>query len=453
MTLAIRVSRRLATTAAAPLALTLALVAPFPATADIESLTVLAAKDIGPFRGKVYREVQVQMKGSAPGGPYAVPVTLAFPKQAADHNGLAVVDIINTSTVGNKAFVLGGGPRPLARLHIGEDFLFGTGNAYVAVLWDKKAVETLGSGSVAAPADGYTIIRDAAALARMPSKHLAADAGTAPASTRIVAYGYSQTGGLLRGWYFDHHNMQGGMPVFDAGLVGGAGGSCYDLVKSDWKDCRGALADGAKIIAFSSQTDVEWGGDAERGENPDYRTIEIAGVSHIPSAHSDFRKLGMPDQNPVGFRPVIRAGFANVQAWLSGQLPPASTAIELSDTAPRSFEGSPVRAAASDADGNAKGGLRLPHMPSLVDGKKAGAPLGEYTGFAWDYAKANFFFTISGTFKPFPPDKLKQLYPDHTAYVDAVAAAAEDLAAKRYILREDADAYIAAAKASPVGQP
>jgi hypothetical protein len=92
-------------------------------------------------------------------------------------------------------------------------------------------------------------------------------------------------------------------------------------------------------------------------------------------------------------------------------------------------------------------------MPTtLADGKQAGAPLGSYTGIAWDHENSNIFFMISGTFSPFPPDKIKALYPDHEAYVAAVTAAAQDLAAKRHILPEDADAYIAAATRSDIGQ-
>jgi hypothetical protein len=435
-------------------ALGLALAAPPSAHSEINDLTVLAATDIGPFRGKAYREVEARMEGSAPGGAYAVPITLAFPKDAADHNGFAVVDVVNTHTVGNEQWVLGGQPFPLARIHMGEDFLFGTGNAYVGVMWDKKTVDMLGNGTIASPADGYTILRDAAMLARNPANRLPADAGIAPASGRIVAYGFSQTGGLLRGWYFDHLNNQGGAPAFDGALIGGAGGACYDLNTSEWKGCDGAVADGGKVISLLPETDVEWGGYAERGEHPDYRVVEIAGVSHIPASAADFRGHGMPEQNPVGFEPVVRAALVNLQAWLNGTEPPPSIAIELSDAPPRDFDGAPIRSAARDADGNSKGGVRLPHMPAVLEGgKKAGAPLGSYTGFAWDHEKSNFYFTISGTFTPFPPEKLKALYPDHEDYVSAVAAAAEDLVAKRYILQEDADAYIEAAKRFDIGRP
>ena len=92
-----------------------------------------------------------------------------------------------------------------------------------------------------------------------------------------------------------------------------------------------------------------------------------------------------------------------------------------------------MRLAAVDADDNAMGGVRLPHMPA-EDGTSAGAPLGRYTGFALDRKEENVYFTISGVFEPFPPEKLAELYPDHNAYVEKVAAAASALAEARYIL-------------------
>jgi hypothetical protein len=126
--------------------------------------------------------------------------------------------------------------------------------------------------------------------------------------------------------------------------------------------------------------------------------------------------------------------------------------MEISDKSSRIFDDMPVRLATRDAEGNAKGGVRLPHMPTtLAGGKQAGAPLGHYTGVAWDYEGRNMFFLLSGTFEPFTPEKIKALYHDHETYVAAVTAAAQDLVAKRYILQEDADAYVEAAKRSNIG--
>ena len=51
--------------------------------------------------------------------------------------------------------------------------------------------------------------------------------------------------------------------------MGGANGRCLDLHDMAFKTCAGALADGGKVIDLLPETDVEWGGDAERGVNPD----------------------------------------------------------------------------------------------------------------------------------------------------------------------------------------
>jgi hypothetical protein len=105
-------------------------------------------------------------------------------------------------------------------MQLGEDFLFGRGNAYTSVIWEKFAVEALGNGKIVAPTDTWTILRDAATLARTPAKFLPAQAGTAPTSGKLIAYGFSQTGEVLRGWYFNHLNTKKGKPVFDGAVVG-----------------------------------------------------------------------------------------------------------------------------------------------------------------------------------------------------------------------------------------
>jgi hypothetical protein len=432
----------------------LVVLAAVPARSEISALTVQAAKDVGPFRGKAYREIEAQLQGTAPGGTYSVPVSLDFPKQAADHNGFAIVDVINTVTIGSKVIPGGGGPIKVAR-RLGDDFLFGNGDAYVSVNWDQHAVEVLGNGTIASPTDSWTILRDVATLARNPSKFLPAGEGGAPTSGKIIAYGYSQSGEVLRAWYRNHLNRQTGSNIFDGSLIGGAMGSCWVMEKRDDISCEGALDDGGKVIALITETDAEWGGDAERGETPNYRSVEIAGVSHIPALVRDWRKDGDPTQNPPSYAPPFRAALVNLQEWLKGREAPPSVAIELSE-APKELECcGTVREAVRDADGNAKGGVRLPHMTSvLADGTKAGAPLGQYTGLNRDFGrKQNVYFLIGGAFKPFPPEKVKALYPTHAAYVAAVTASADDLVKRRHILQEDADAYIEAATHSEIGQP
>jgi hypothetical protein len=379
-----------------------------------------------------------------------VPAVLAFPINAADFNGFALVDVVNTVTVGNDKFLPGGRVFPVGRRHIGEDYLFGSGNIYVSALWDKKAVEFYKTGVIAQPGDGIEILRDAARLARDPAQaKLPADSAPANGGKRVIAYGYSQTGGLLRGWYAKHLNTSEGEQAFDGALLGAAGGYCYDMPKDAWSACEGPVSDGGKTIALNTEGDVEWGGFMERGETPDYRAIEIAGVSHLPTDLVDFRQLGLPNQNPAGFLPVVRAAFDNLQLWLDGKEPPPSIYISLKNGPAGSLLDSPYKEAMRDKNGNALGGIRMPHLPG--DSPGAGAPLGTYTGLALD-KKDNMFLMISGTFKPFDKDELLSRYPHHEDYVKAVSAAVNELVAKRYFLQADAEAMIEAAKAAPVGQ-
>ena len=44
-----------------------------PTAAEITHILVTSSSDIGPFRGKGYREIQATMEGVAPGGPTASP--------------------------------------------------------------------------------------------------------------------------------------------------------------------------------------------------------------------------------------------------------------------------------------------------------------------------------------------------------------------------------------------
>ncbi len=379
------------------------------------AVVVERSEEIGPFDGKPFREITGRLEGEAPGGAYSVPVTLVLPADAEDHSGAALVDVVNTITVTDEDFVLNGEPQPRGRDHLGDTFLFGRGNAYLAVIWDKDAVEALGEGKIAEPEDGYAILRDAAAVARDPGTHLPEEAGldALASSERVIAYGFSQTGSLLRDW-FQGRNTEAGEPTFDGGLVAGAAGLCLQLADGDWLPCEGPAVDGAKVIALVPQTDLEWGADLERAEHPDYRYIEIAGVSHIPVQSTDFREVGMPEQNPVDFGPVFRAAMVNLKGWLDGEEPPPSVEMELGDML--------------SADG------------------EAGAPRGRYTGFALDWVNENPYFAIAGTFEPFPQDRLTELYPSRQAYIDRVTAAARALAEHGYILPEDAEAYIGAAE-------
>jgi hypothetical protein len=337
---------------------------------------------------------------------------------------------------------------------MGQDYLFGSGNLYVGVLWDKKAAEFLRTGTIAAASDGYEILHDASLLARNPAAAHFPSGFTLPrAADMVIAYGYSQSAMILRAFYFQRLNTSKGDLTFDGALIVGARGLCWYLDRPGPSSCEGALSDGGKVIAINPETDAGWNGLNARGETADYRTIEVAGVSHLPVAVVDFRGFGAPRQNPVDAFPVFRAALTSLQLSLSGTDPPPSVYIMLQEGPAGDLEGRPLKEAVRDADGNALGGLRLPHLPTALEGgKTAGAPLGTYKGLDLDFGDTNRYFLRSGSFVPFSEDRLRALYPNHDAYVSAVSLAAKDLVVKRYLLQEDADKYIEAAARSAIGQ-
>ena len=87
-------------------------------------------------------------------------------------------------------------------------------------------------------------------------------------------------------------------------------------------------------------------------------------------------------------------------------------------------------------------------MPTVLpNGEQAGAPLGIYRGVDPDYKDhGNEYAWIGGSFEPFPAEELKARYPSQDAYVDLVEKAAAALLADRFILEEDYEAYLAAAR-------
>jgi Alpha/beta hydrolase domain len=420
------------------------------ARAAVTSVSVVSSEELGSFDHRAYREVELRVRGLAPGGPYDVPVTLAYPTSPHDASGVALVDIVNTvflafPTLPSPATAV---PLYIARSHLGDDYLFGSGHAYLSVNWDKDALAREGTGTIADHDDAYTVIRDVAALARHPTS-IPAFVRPIAAST-VVAYGFSQTGALLRGFYHEHANSVDGLLAFDGSLFGGASGGCLDpgLGSLGGYACGdGPVSDGGKVIAYSSETDAEWFGYAERGQTSNYRMMEIAGTSHIPTPVFPFTDA--PAQNPADFRPVVRASFRNLIAWIAGTPPPASNYITLLDEVGE-FLGLPFREAVRDADGNALGGVRLPSMPVSSQGREIGAPLGTYAPF--EFATDDFFILLSGHFTPFDEATLDARYPTHGAYVSRVAQAAHRLVERREILQADAQAYIREAVRSPIGR-
>jgi hypothetical protein len=207
------------------------------------------------------------------------------------------------------------------------------------------------------------------------------------------------------------------------------------------------LPEDGKVILIRLQTEPERSGapPPPLAETSSFRRYELAGASHIPPDLVMLATVGATRQNPVSFRPVFKAMLRNLVEWIeSGKEPPAPLYIEGSVDNEGRFQ------IATDADGNAKGGVRLPHMPTVLpSGERVGAPLGVYGGLDPDFKKPwpfNVYAWLGGTFEPFSAEELAKRYPTREVYVALVRKAAAALLAGRYILQEDHDAYIRSAE-------
>ena len=440
-----------------------------PATAEVTRVVVTSSGPMGLFDGREYIWVNAAMEGTVARpdgttGHYRVPVVLMYPDR--NPNGYGFVDIVNSAMFfAYKDHEAPGGRRSV--MHLGDvfysDFLKREGYTYISVQWSRMVTHALGSkyGVIEDGRDGYEIVKDAARFLRDPVKLEGAVPFRPEAVGRAIAFGYSQTAFLLRQFVMagENRNADGSL-VYDGILAGGGGGKCTILTNDEsprpepgpttptfdeFVPCAGELPGDGKFISIVTQSEIEafFEGHLARHQTPSYRQYELAGVAHIPPENFDVSLVGAIRQNPANFSPVFKAMLRNLVAWIeAGKAPPDSSYIE------GVVDGEGKFNIETDSDGNVKGGLRLPHMPTLLGtGKHAGAPLGVYAGLDSAHLQPfNLFAWLGGTFDPFSAQELDQRYPSNGAYVELVAKSAAALLAGRFILAEDYEAYVEAAK-------
>ena len=444
------------------------------AYADVTRVVVKASGSMGLFKGRQYLWVTAMMEGTVDRGGgtwghYRVPVVLMYPDRQP--NGFGFVDVVNSAAfLVYKEGEAPGGKRSV--YYVGDmifsDYLRREGFTYLAVQWSRMVTSELGAdyGVIVDGRDGYEIVKDAARFLRQPGPLEGAVPFRPAAVGRVIGFGQSQTPRLLRELVRSGQNRAaGGALIFDGILAGVGAGNCWLLDNDDTPrpgpgptnptfsitmPCDEPLPEDGKVIAIEAESDVGGGTDARnsrgylsRHQTPSYRQYELAGVAHIPPDIIDMQLFGATRQNPISVRPVYKAMLHNLVEWIvSGTAPPDS----------RYLEGDVERAGqfhvATDADGNVKGGLRLPHMSTvLTNGERAGAPLGVYGGLDPDYLNPfDLFAWLGGTFAPFSVQELAARYPSHDAYVQLVRNAAAALLADRFLLQEDYDSYLQTAQ-------
>jgi hypothetical protein len=374
-----------------------------------------------------------------------VPAVITYPLRSSDANGAALVEPHNTVPFWLPDPRVPADPFTPARIVLSDEYLFGRGNVHIALLWDEGAMEARGEGFMTAGSDAYQLLRDTAGLARNPrSAPYPPGFRRPPAASTVVATGYSGSSNFLRDFYLRRESARGGL-AFDGALLLAPNATCASPdAPAAFYHCPGVITDAGNVLVVNTEADAEFAGFTERGRTAGYRVQELAGIAHIPSSIFDLRHAGQPEQNPVSAGPAFRGAHTNLLRWLNGGYAPESRYLRLQNVPPTDLGGFPYKPALRDTDGNALGGIRLPHMPSRSHRRPAGAPLGTYTGL--DLHDPNGLHFLAGTFDPFSQARLNDLYPTRRVYIDRVTRAANRLLAERHILRSDRDAYISSAR-------
>ncbi len=244
----------------------------------------------------------------------------------------------------------------------------------------------------------------------------------------------------------------------ESGAALAEAGAAFDGVLL--QDVPDAAAKAARVIETWG-SDVYWS-DAGRAPTGDAaenrRSFFLAGTAQA--------RAGANCAAPVNARspaPALRALLVALDDWTKGVKPPASRApasADLTAAAALAWPKIPGQAAAPaltrrvprvDADGNELSGLRLPDHA---------LPIATFTGFNAPKDR-NGPACVAGAAAPFPATKadreksgdprpsLVERYGSRAYFVATMRVLADGLVKERLLLKEDADAYVAAAKQAP----
>lgn len=443
-------------------------------------------------------------------GTYQVPVTLVYPEDEQQCNGVAIEEVVNSvfyetfATTGTANDPLFPTLFPFGRLILGDSFIKGKGYVYGLAQWNKLVIErqrqsgTLSNASfhIERANDAFTIIKDLSAFFRNPTRYFVGHQMPTPCQVDdVIGFGYSQTGMLLRKFYFDEKNSKlanshefDDQLVFEGSIHGVPGGHCRSVIEQppyysySFENCTGATPESqGKVMTINAETDVQIvaGWLARSLENSHhYKVYEIAGASHIPTTVFDLKQLGIrpanqATQNFADIGPVYRAMIVNLHNWIDDQQEPPNSEV-MQGSAETLFTpffssqswGSDQNEAfvlSQDEGGNALGGIRLPHLrTTLDDASQVGAALGIYRGTQCDNdpesnsfilncllsSDPNIYNMAAGSFHPYTeinPDLCTSYYPDAESYIGSVRAGAEYALSNGWILQEELENIVTSA--------
>ena len=378
--------------------------------------------------------------------PYTTRAVIMRPINRHRFNGTVVVEWLNVT----------GGADAGPDWMLGHNELIREGFAWVGVSAQKVGVDALKStdpargdavryANLSHPGDSYSndifsqagqAVRDDAGgiLGGLKPKH-------------IIAIGESQSASRLVNYIDAVHPLA---HVYDGFLVHSRLGGAP--IRDDV---------GVPVLVFQTETDVSFtNGTARQPDSSSYRLWEVAGTAHYDfyglsiqskdtgdgqsavtvlasmqnptSQPSPNFKCGSPiNTGPVHY--VLDAAFYRLNRWVAkGAVPPVAPRLQTTGVSPVVF--------ATDANGNALGGIRSPAVDAPVATLSGKSPGG-----------SSFCFLFGSTV-PFTPSRLEALYPNHGKFVSAWVRATRSARVAGFLVAADARELVSAAEKSDIGK-
>jgi len=398
---------------------------------------------------------------------FATRIVVRSPKDANDFDGTVIVEWLNVTA----------GLDVSPSFDLAKNEILRSGMVWIGVSAQRVGVEGGGNptgaprvlkiadperyGSLNHPGDDYSyhIFSQIGALVWNESTTLLG--GLVP--ERVIAAGESQSAFRLTSYI---NALAPIHDVFSGYLVHSRGARGADLLTEPRPSVPGPQVAQIRaierpVLVFSAETDVVGQGlgyrRAEQPESDTFRSWEVAGTAHADAyslgiSETDVGDGGGDDalfaamldaptavyfgiitcERPINAGPhtyVLRAAVRALDTWIrTGVAPPPTPKLE---------NDAELTGYALDADGNALGGIRTPHVDVPV---AALSGLGQSGGS---------FCGLFGTTTSFTDEQLAGLYDDKADFQTKWDAAVDSAVASGAILPEDADAV----KASAAGYP
>ena len=256
-------------------------------------------------------------------------------------------------------------------------------------------------------------------------------------AARVLAVGESQSAAMLVTYANEvqpQENTFDGILIHSRGAGAGPPGEPGEGINAAASFLTGAVRVrddvGVPVFVVQMETDVVMMGSVmvRQDDTDSFRWWEVAGAAHadrfLLGPMADLINVGGPvNDGPQRF--VVPAALRALDRWVRDGVPPPS--------APR-LEVDGITAQ-RDSDGIIRGGIRTP----LVD-----VPVVALSGEP--YPSSGLIGMLFGATHPMAPERIAELYSSRADYLDKYEKAADAVIAAGFVLPEDRDELLAAAR-------